>query len=694
MRESAFILCNTLLKRLFIVCLLLFITSSDIKAQTISWEEFIERITTDEESEYASWEYLYEELVYRHEHPYNLNTVTQEELQTLPFLSPLQIENILAYLYSYSPVESISELQLIEGLDYDTRALMSLFVYVGKEEEKTSSIKLKNLLKYGENELVARADIPFYYRKGYYVYPEEILEKYPNRRYLGDRYYHSLRYQYNYADRISIGFTAEKDAGEPFFANGNKGYDFYSYYLLLRDIGIIKTAVIGNYRLSFGQGLVMNTNFSLGKQSILSSIYSMNKGIKKHSSTSESNYFRGLAASVSLSKNLLFTGFYSFREQDATLDGMFITSFKTDGYHRTPLDMSKKNNINNHLIGSNLSYTNNHLRLECTAVYNVFNKVLKPKLAYKKYDPSGDKFFSAGISYRYDWHRLSVIGETAMSGNGGVATLNSAAYRFSSSFRLLALHRYYARDYQGIYASSFGEGSEVRNEHGFYIGVEASPYDLFKLTAYFDCFRFPYLRYRASFPNSRGVEGLIQLTGNLNRKCSWLFKYKYKSKGQDFTLEEEEGKGIAPFEKHTLKAQIKHQTLPWLGLKTTADYVMTSFITTGNEQGYQLSQSFIIKPESARWQCETGGSYFRTDSYDTRVYAYERGMMYSFYFPSYYGHGVHAYLWAEYDINKLLTCLVKYAYTGYFDRESIGTGTQEIEGSNKHDLYLQLRVRF
>ena len=59
MRESAFILCNTLLKRLFIVCLLLFITSSDIKAQAISWEEFIERITTDEESEYASWEYLY-----------------------------------------------------------------------------------------------------------------------------------------------------------------------------------------------------------------------------------------------------------------------------------------------------------------------------------------------------------------------------------------------------------------------------------------------------------------------------------------------------------------------------------------------------------------------------------------------------------------------------------------------------------
>ena len=108
-------------------------------------------------------------------------------------------------------------------------------------------------------------------------------------------------------------------------------------------------AVIGNYRLSFGQGLVMNTNFSLGKQSILSSIYSMNKGIKKHSSTSESNYFRGLAASVSLSKNLFFTGFYSFREQDATLDGMFITSFKTDGYHRTPLEMSKKNNINNHL---------------------------------------------------------------------------------------------------------------------------------------------------------------------------------------------------------------------------------------------------------------------------------------------------------------------------------------------------------
>ena len=38
--------------------------------------------------------------------------------------------------------------------------------------------------------------------------------------------------------------------------------------------------------------------------------------------------------------------------------------------------------------------------------------------------------------------------------------------------------------------------------------------------------------------------------------------------------------------------------------------------------------------------------------------------------------------------------IVKYVYTGYFDRDHIGSGTQEIAGSTKQDLQLQLRLRF
>ena len=49
-----------------------------------------------------------------------------------------------------------------------------------------------------------------------------------------------------------------------------KGYDFYSLYLLIRNIGHIKTLALGNYRVSYGYGLVINTDFGMGKTATLS----------------------------------------------------------------------------------------------------------------------------------------------------------------------------------------------------------------------------------------------------------------------------------------------------------------------------------------------------------------------------------------------------------------------------------------
>lgn len=176
-----------------ISCLLLFMVVNKSAAQSLTWEEFVERMTTEEEREQTSWQHLYEELAERHAHPFNLNELTREQLETLPFLTSEQIEELLAYVYVHKPVLTLSELQLVEGLDYDTRAMLSLFVYAGEVGKQTAPLRWKNLGKYGEHEFIARVDIPFYYRKGYYWYPPDVLEQYPNRRYLGTRFYHSIR---------------------------------------------------------------------------------------------------------------------------------------------------------------------------------------------------------------------------------------------------------------------------------------------------------------------------------------------------------------------------------------------------------------------------------------------------------------------------------------------------------------------
>ena len=157
-------------------------------------------------------------------------------------------------------------------------------------------------MKYGKNEVITRIDIPFYKRKGY------------EHTYLGPSVYNSVKYAFRYRDQLYAGFVAEKDAGEPFFALHNRqGYDYYSFYLLLKDCGRLKTLAVGNYRLSFGQGLVISTDYLLGKTVYASSFNTRSGGIRKHSSTDETNYFRGAAATLSITKQWSISGFYSHR---------------------------------------------------------------------------------------------------------------------------------------------------------------------------------------------------------------------------------------------------------------------------------------------------------------------------------------------------------------------------------------------
>lgn len=241
----------------------------------------------------VDWQNQLEELQFISENPINLNIATKGQLEQLPFLSDLQIENILAYVYINGEMQTIYELQLVEEMDRRTIELLLPYVCVKPVEEVERFPSFKQLLKYGKNEVLTRLDIPFYQRKGYQT------------TYLGPSLYHSLRYQYRYGDYLQAGILGEKDAGEPFFALHNKkGYDHYSYYVVLGHLGKVKTLALGNYRLSFGQGLVLNSSFKLGKTFSLTSAQYRANGIKKHSSADEYNYFKGIATTVNLLPSL------------------------------------------------------------------------------------------------------------------------------------------------------------------------------------------------------------------------------------------------------------------------------------------------------------------------------------------------------------------------------------------------------
>ena len=410
---------NTWLLRLSIVInFLLIIPVNNAQNSSMSFlDDVMEDISVNnDEEEELNWENVIEELSERIQQPVNLNSATKEQLEQFPFLNDIQIENLLAYVYINGQMQTIYELQLVEEMDWETIHYLLPFVCVQPVHKREAYPSLKSIFKYGKHELLTRMDIPFYTRKGY------------EQTYLGPPVYHSLRYGFRYKEHIYAGMTGEKDAGEPFGALHNKqGYDYYSYYLFISRLGRLKTLALGNYRLSFGQGLVISTDFLMGKGASFSSFTFRSGGIRKHSSTDEYNYFRGIAAAVNLNKYFVLSGFYSYRHMDGVVQEGEITSIYKTGLHRSRKEADKKNVFTMQLAGGNITYTDNHLKLGLTGIYYFFNHPFEPDLwEYSKYNMHGNRFYNAGLEYGYRWHRFSFQGETAI-GKYPVETVKTMA---------------------------------------------------------------------------------------------------------------------------------------------------------------------------------------------------------------------------------------------------------------------------
>lgn len=683
-----------MLIRVFIVCILVSYTVVNLQAQS-NWIEWKEDVSEAEEM--SGWQEQYEFLSELAEHPFNINTITKEQLEQLPFLSDKIIENILYYIYKYGPMVSKKELLGIEGMDWQTRRFLEDFIYIGASDKEEDKVYWKNVLKYNKQELLTRVDIPLYMKSGYADHSEEILEKYPNRKYDGNPVYHNLRYRFQYRNQLYMGLTAEKDAGEPFFCKYNKkGYDFYSAYFFLQDVKKLKSLAIGNYRVSFGYGLVINTGgFSFGKSGSLGTMNRFGRGIAKYTSTDENNYLQGIAATYKLKKRWTLSAFYSFRKKDARVEDMFIRSLKTDGFHRLKKDMEKKNMVNNQLIGSNLTYNGKTVELGLTGVYTVFNKVLNPDLRpYNLYYPRGKYFFNIGTNYKFFLHKFIFSGETAFDKSGKIATLNMLSYSPAVHTSLLLINRYYDKRYQAIHANAFGENSQLQNETGVYIGLESSYLRKLKILCYADFFHFFYRRYQVDRDHTSGIDGLFQLSYSPINSLVMLIKYSHKNKAKNYTSDSD-GKYVLPYIRQRIHYQLSYKPCEIFWLKTAAEYVRTSYYKNINSSnGGFVNGTLGAKLSFIPMQISCSGAWFHTQSYDSRIYMYEPGLLYAFSMSSFYGRGSRWAVNLKYSYKDRFIIQGKWGITCYNDRDKISSGTEEIQGNRKADLQLQLKVKW
>ena len=642
--------------------------------QEHEWEEYLNEVLTIEDVGTAAWEELYEQLCELNQHPMDMNHASREQLEQLPFLSAQQVEDIMAYLYQYGPMKSLAELQMIRSLDYQRRRLLTFFVRIDDDEQKQGFPSLKTITQYGRHELMATAKIPFYERRG------------DNEVYKGWPYRHWLKYQFSYDDQVKAGLVGAQDAGEPFFANKNRwGYDYYSYYVQIKHWGRLESLVLGKYRVSMGMGLIANNGFTMGKLTSLQNLGRSTTTLRAHSSRSSADYLQGAGATMMIVKGLSLTGFLSYRAMDATLnkDGS-ATTIVTSGYHRTETELEKKDNLRNTTFGGNIRYQQHGIHAGLNIIAAHLNRELKPNtsLLYRQHAAQGTDFMNFSADYGYIHHRFAFNGETAMNKNGALATINSLSLQCGNGVSLMALYRFYSFRYTSLYANSFSEGGSVQNESGVYLGVNWQPSPRLKVMAYSDYAYFPWAKYQIS-QSSHAFDNMLQVSYLRNR---WTIDARYRLKVRQRDNED----------KSALQSRTEYRgrlSLTYDGSfssRTQVDY--TQIVFRGQDRGWMVSQSLGYHH---RWLKLSGGlGYFHTDSYDSRVYLYESGPLYSYGFSQFSGEGIRYWLMARAEISRRLILTAKFGTTDYFDRSVIGTSYQQIDGSSQSDLDLQVRWKF
>ncbi len=658
-------------------------------------QSFVEKRFNDQQ-EGLNYEELYERLLLLYEDPIDLNTAHEEELVNLGLLSAAQIDSFVQYQLENGRILTLYELQYIEEFDLET--ITSILPFVTLTNRSNSDLPLlKRILTEKNNYLILRYERILEKKQGYGINEDD-----DQTRYLGSANKAYLRYRVSKAGDFSFGFTTEKDAGEQIIwdpATRKFGNDFWSAHGLIEKQGRWRKIIIGDYQLQFGQGLVFGSGFAMGKGSeTVNTLERVNRGISPYTSVIEGGFLRGIATTYEISAKLTTTIFLSRLNQSASLhvaseDTLvnYFSSIQLTGLHRTDTEIENRQRINEQVYGLELHYTSDQRsKFGVIAATNYFNiPVLRSNQPYNYFEFTGKENVNLSVYGNTQWQRIQLFGEMALSKSGGLGSLGGFTSRLSKRIDLSMVVRNYDRNFHSIRGSSFAEGSRNINESGIYWGIKYILNRQFNLTAYYDSFRFPWLRFRINKP-STGSDYLLRLNLAPNRLVNSYFQVRGKRKAENRTITETNQTAVQTGRSMQYLLNTRYSIASGLSGQTRVQY--SSYTIRGeNTFGYAMLQD--INYTTQKLTISSRMALFDTEGQRNRQYAYERDVLYAFSIPGYSGQGIRNYLLFSFRINRHIDLWARIARTTFYDRNEIGTGLETIIGNKRTDVKFQIRYK-
>jgi len=633
-------------------------------------------------------------------HPMNMNTATADDLLQLHMLNVLQIRNFISYRKLLGSLLSVHELQAVPGWDLETIRHLIPYISVGKDESVYTALKQR--WRGGDASILFRAGQVLEKSKGF----EKPLS--PDASYYeGSAQRFFIRYNYNYKQLLSYGFTGEKDAGEPFFrAVQRYGFDFYSFHFFLRQVGMIRSLAVGDFTANMGQGLIQWQTFSATKSSQAMAIKREAECIRPYHAAGEFNFHRGVA--ISLQKGKWQTNMFiasrrisTNMETDTFGREDLFTSFQQSGYHRTPAEIVDRNNNRQISAGINIRYTGEPFSIGLNCMHFQFSRSFQKKdEPYNLYSLKGTRLTDFSIDYSHTYRNLHLFGEWAMDQWGHFALVQGALISLSDKISMSFLYRNISVAYQSLYSDAFTENTTPNNEKGFYSGFSIRPAAGLQLEMYYDIFIFPWLKYQVDAP-SAGRDMLFQTTYQPNKLWKLNVLYKNEIKTGNITLLNSVTHGLVSPVKQRWRLATDYTFTRALSFSSRMEFLWIGLNGLPTRHGYLGMSGFGYRKSG--FSVSMAAVVFDTDDYDTRIYAYEPDLLYHFSLPAFYGRGIHYYINIHQDFSRLMgrgprrfrmSGWLKWGQTFYPGSTSIGTGLDEIPGNRKSEINAQILIQW
>lgn len=553
---------------------------------------------------------------------------------------------------------------------------------IGRIEESTDSPIVELL------EPEAPAGHPVLEARLRFMQKLEASEGYRNGSYAGTRLKSYHRMKFRPLNGLAAGVLIEKDAGEL------RVDDFAAGHVALSGLGPLSMLVLGDYLIESGLGLALWRRAAVARgPDISGAVLRKGRGVVPYLSSDEQAFLRGAAASA-VSGPVELSAFVSRRRLDASLDESgAATGLSAGGTFRTSTERSKRGNLTEDLVGASLRVrAGDGSEFGMVLVRSEFSRPIRLDGGDRF---SGDHAALESLSYRFRVGNWTLFGEWgratgAWGGSSGFTVKPAAGMEVVASVRQIPYR------FVSFHGAGTGDRSAEGDERGLFAAVRISPIRRASLTCFAVLTRFP----GGSGPGRFGSgekERFLQLECRPADRCLLTLRYARGSSEEEEARTGSFGlRSTVPVERSRRSFRVNVDCTIQGGMRIRGrwEHVESSIDPAGSASNGAMALAELSAAPSAAVWWNLRLIIFRTDSYESRLYALERDLEGVTTMPVLYGSGIRWSCLVRSPRWSGIAISAKFSDHVRDDVRRIGSGDDRLPGNHDASFGLQCDLSF